>query len=767
MSDPASYTVAWICALPVEYVVAQEFLDEMHEKPSVVSPNDTNDYTLGKIGGHNVVIAVLPNGEYGTASAASVATSMLNTFHNIRIGLMVGIGGGVPSERHDVRLGDIVVSASRNGEGGVLQYDFGKSIQYQIFQHTRFLNQPPTALRTAITMIQAQQEMKGHQIDEITNEIVNKNAKLRRKYERPPPSTDRLFKAEATHDSKGYASSFTDDPSKFMQRRGRTNHEDSPAIHYGLIASGNQLMKDALNRDRLAAEKDVLCFEMEAGGLMNTFPYLLVRGICDYSDSHKSKEWQGHAAMNASAYSKDLLLRITPQQVEKEDRISGNSGPPIEYAAKYTDRIDNKCLMAEEAQDYLAQIKARHLPRIKALPEHSESVGPTYEQTLPRYNGWNEHVSKRLLNIIVEAKQPLALPKRDALQEIQLDAMPYSDTQPGNVAERNPWMLHSSIMTTWNISYRHLLLQQPPRKLVHLLILFRAWESLKSMRGTDIRYTLRGMGNPTPKYQIRGRQKAAMTHGLLKKVLSTERSRSLINMMFILVPKYLDQGRLEDAEKIQVQVLTICKEAFGEEHPSTLKSMSLLVSIYQSQGRWDDVEVFGVQLLGTLMRLVGVKHLYTLRSMSDLALAFQSRGQLKDAEALSVQVLESLIGYLGTDHPYTIRSMGNLASIYQNQGRLEDAGALLVLQNRVKNSDMLLRKQGVLLDTTWSSSCCLEASSIPVSEPSLGLGYRSYWKVVSTADISCKLKELLQFFGFCEKSIPPHHQRFRWTNVSV
>ena len=90
-------------------------------------------------------------------------------------------------------------------------------------------------------------------------------------------------------------------------------------VHYGLIASGNKLIKDALLRDALIAEKDVLCFEMEAAGLMNHFPCLVIRGICDYSDSHKNKEWQGYAAM---AYSKDLLCRIVPQQVEAERKIS-------------------------------------------------------------------------------------------------------------------------------------------------------------------------------------------------------------------------------------------------------------------------------------------------------------------------------------------------------------------------------------------------------------------------------------------------------------
>ncbi|OQE32554.1 hypothetical protein PENFLA_c001G04688 [Penicillium flavigenum] len=321
MSDPAGYTVGWICALLVEYIAAQEFLDEEHDKPRFVSPNDANDYTLGRMGEHNVVIAVLPDGEYGTASAASVATNMLNSFHNIRIGLMVGIGGGVPSESHDIRLGDVVVSAPRDGESGVFQYDFGKSIQDQRFQHTRFLNQPPAILRAAMSGIRTQYERKGHQLEEAINGIFGKNTRLRRKYKQPEPITDRLFHPEVIHNPAGCAICAVD-PSTLVLRRERADDEDTPTIHYGVIASGNQLMKDALIRDRLAAEKDVLCFEMEAAGLMNTFPCLVIRGICDYSDSHKNKEWQGYAAMVAAAYAKDLLQRIPLNRIEAEERIS-------------------------------------------------------------------------------------------------------------------------------------------------------------------------------------------------------------------------------------------------------------------------------------------------------------------------------------------------------------------------------------------------------------------------------------------------------------
>ena len=314
------YTVGWISAITTEHVAAQEFLDEEHEGPEYVSPNDNNDYTLGRIGKHNVVIAVLPDGEYGISSATSVARDMLHSFPNIRIGLMVGIGGGAPSAKHDIRLGDIVVSAIGNGKGGVFQHDFEKRVQGQSFRETGFLNQPPPILRTAVSGLKSRYESKGHQLEGAINSILEKNIRLRPKYKRPGPDTDRLYKATITHDVC-CETVCSDDPSNLILRPERTEDEDNPGIHYGLIASANQLMKDALVRDRLAAEMGILCFEMEAAGLMNHFPCLVIRGICDYSDSHKSEEWQGYAAMAAAAYTKDLLCRIVPNRVDAEKTI--------------------------------------------------------------------------------------------------------------------------------------------------------------------------------------------------------------------------------------------------------------------------------------------------------------------------------------------------------------------------------------------------------------------------------------------------------------
>ena len=324
MSNPAHYTIGWICAISTELVAARAFLDEEHDGPESLPHNDDNDYTLGKAGQHNIAIAVLPSGGYGIASAASVAKDMARSFPNIRFCLMVGIGGGAPSKKHDIRLGDVVVSNPDHGYGGVFPYGFGKKFQGHNFQVTGFLNQPPRVLRIAVNKLKADYELSGHNLQASINDALETRQRLRKKYKRPDPHTDRLYKSKVNHPSNTEATcaeSCGSDPSTLIQRPERTEEENNPMIHYGLIASADQVMKDASTRDILAAEKDILCFEMEAAGLMNNLPCLVIRGICDYSDSHKNKEWQGYAAMTAAAYAKDLLGRLRPSKVEAEMRI--------------------------------------------------------------------------------------------------------------------------------------------------------------------------------------------------------------------------------------------------------------------------------------------------------------------------------------------------------------------------------------------------------------------------------------------------------------
>jgi nucleoside phosphorylase len=326
MSNPENYTVGWICALSAEFVAATLFFDEEHAGPEYLTYEDRNVYALGSMEKHNVVIAILPMGEYGFKSVERVATDMIRNFPNIRISLSVGIGSGAPSQKHDIRLGDIVVSIPYNGQGSVLHYDFLKTIQNQSFYPTGLLDRPPLILRTAVNGLQAQYEIEGHQLEETVNRIVGKKLRLQKMFKRPEPGSDRLYRSHILHpayDGSNCSLSCGEEPSCLILRDLRTEEGDRIKIHYGLVASTNSQLGDALIRDRLAGERDVLCFETEAVGLMEHFPCLVIRGICDYADSHKNKDWQGYGAIVAAAYARDLLSRINPQRLESEERATG------------------------------------------------------------------------------------------------------------------------------------------------------------------------------------------------------------------------------------------------------------------------------------------------------------------------------------------------------------------------------------------------------------------------------------------------------------
>src|SRR5579859_7758921 len=192
------YTVGWISALPTEAAAAVGMLDERHSTlPS--RPQDNNNYTFGRVGAHNVVIACLPSGVTGTISAAKVAIQMLSTFPGLRFGLMVGIGGGIPSEEHDIRLGDVVVSKPTGTFGGVIQYDFGKTIQEGKFIRTGSLNRPPDVLLTALANIQSKHMMEGDELAKHLSAMLRRYPRMAGHFTRPETQHDLLYDANYDH----------------------------------------------------------------------------------------------------------------------------------------------------------------------------------------------------------------------------------------------------------------------------------------------------------------------------------------------------------------------------------------------------------------------------------------------------------------------------------------------------------------------------------------------------------------------------------------
>jgi nucleoside phosphorylase len=306
-----SYGIGIICALLEETAAVEMMLDEEHEPLEQMS-GDHNSYTFGKIGKHNVVIACLPGGHQGKAAAATVAVHMMYSFP-IKLGLMVGIGGGVPSQVPTIRLGDVVVSMPESTHGGVIQYDLGK-LDSDGFRRKGHLDKPPKALLAAVTLLRAKHERKDPDFPRYLTAIA-KNRRMAMKYSFQGAQHDRLFLPEEIHPKNHHTCDHCVSTLRTVQRDYRD--DSTPQVFYGTILSGDLVMKNGEERDRRAAADKAICFEMEAAGLMNDFPCLVVRGISDYSDSHKNDRWQPFAAATAAAYAKELLGALSVQEVER------------------------------------------------------------------------------------------------------------------------------------------------------------------------------------------------------------------------------------------------------------------------------------------------------------------------------------------------------------------------------------------------------------------------------------------------------------------
>ncbi|GFG03333.1 hypothetical protein IFM5058_01376 [Aspergillus udagawae] len=304
------YTVAWICALPLEKTAAVLMLDTQHP-PLPKAPSDENSYTFGDIQGHNVVIVCLPLGMYGTNSAAVCVTQMKTTFPSIRCALVVGIGGGAPSSEHDIRLGDVVVSKPTADHGGVIQYDYGKALVGGRFQRTGTLNKPPTVLLNAIAELDSRYQRGEGRINTFLSAALASSSVGTEFFVRPQDQEDLLFRSGYCHADESKSCNACDRAQLLGRPSRRVAH---PFVHYGTVASGNQVMKDGNKRQQLSETDQILCFEMEAAGVMDQIPSLVIRGVCDYADSHKNKKWQSYAAGVAAAYGKELLSVVEPQR---------------------------------------------------------------------------------------------------------------------------------------------------------------------------------------------------------------------------------------------------------------------------------------------------------------------------------------------------------------------------------------------------------------------------------------------------------------------
>ncbi|KAI2470745.1 purine and uridine phosphorylase [Annulohypoxylon bovei var. microspora] len=309
--NPELYRVAWIAPLQIEALAAWHMLEEQHGGRFALGPGDDYVFRAGAMCGHNVVIATLPDGqEYGTGSAAALASQVKKFFPNLWFGLLVGVAAGLPdlskTPARDIRLGDVLVALPVGESAGLIAYDLGKETAADGFQLLR----------------------SGHVL--ATTEPVIRSAIGSLKWSAPNEAQHFLSYYEAMKDKEHIAGTFSD-PGQDQDRLYETvdgverqlERSQRPAskrtrVWYGAIGSGEKLMKNAQIRNGLRDKYNLIGLEMEAAGTMNRIPVGVIRGVCDYGDEHKNKEWQPYAAAMAAAYAKAVLAEIRPRSTTSD-----------------------------------------------------------------------------------------------------------------------------------------------------------------------------------------------------------------------------------------------------------------------------------------------------------------------------------------------------------------------------------------------------------------------------------------------------------------
>ncbi|KAH7038361.1 uncharacterized protein B0I36DRAFT_284513 [Microdochium trichocladiopsis] len=312
--DPNDYAVVWIAPLEIEAKAALCLLDERHHGRFPVDRGDEYVFHAGSMCGHNVVIATFPAGqEYGTASAAALASQILKCFPNLWFGLLVGVAAGLPdlasSPPRDIRLGDVLVSLPEGERPGVIAYDLGKETDggFQPLRYGHVLTTTKPIVRSAIGRIKLEAP------DEAATflpyyETIRDREHATGTFADPGQDHDTLYSA-------------TEGRPDIAIERPRRPDTARTRVWYGPIGSGDKLLKNAQKRNELRDKYGVIGLEMEAAGTMNRIPVGVIRGVCDYGDQQKNKEWQPYAAAIAAAYGKAVLNEIP--STEKRSRTDG------------------------------------------------------------------------------------------------------------------------------------------------------------------------------------------------------------------------------------------------------------------------------------------------------------------------------------------------------------------------------------------------------------------------------------------------------------
>ncbi|KAM0189337.1 hypothetical protein ACHAPI_010103 [Fusarium lateritium] len=346
MTPRKDYAVGWVCVLPIEAAAAKAILDRVYDDPSEVRiPGDNNNYVLGSLLGHNVVVAYPNSSLSATTSLADVVTQLHASYTSIRFHLMVGIAGGAPNTGEDIRLGDVVVGKSTADWPGIIRFDANGQRTEDQSVRGRASDQQRSLLLSAVGKAETAAIFEESKMRQYMSDIVQKGATT---FAYPGPEQDLLFESSYDHVTiqPGEEGCNHCDHGKIQFRQPREGQD--PIVHHGVIASSPRLMGHGATRDKFANDHGILCFDTEAPELRDAAHYLIIRGICDYADSHRSEIWHAYAAAASAAYAKEVISFIPT--VSKTIPLATSSyteaAPVLDALLLTRPEVDRKSLIA-------------------------------------------------------------------------------------------------------------------------------------------------------------------------------------------------------------------------------------------------------------------------------------------------------------------------------------------------------------------------------------------------------------------------------------
>ncbi|PLB48419.1 purine and uridine phosphorylase [Aspergillus steynii IBT 23096] len=340
------FEIAIICALPRETNAVLCSMDEIwHDCRHYYgkSAGDDNSYDFGEIGNHSVVIVTLPN--MGLVKSSSASRSLKMSFSSIKLALLVGMCGAVPFKKDgsEIVLGDVIISET------IVELDYGRQYSDSFRRKNALLDVHGRPNEEILGLLQ---RWKIPVIFETLRQgsMRHLNALLQTMNTNyPGVRQDILFQPDYIHKHRGKCMECSDvvgsvcqhaltascsdlcDESKIVPRHRLKEAAakpdgtiPNPNIHIGPIGTGNAVMKSAQHRDQHAHSDGIIAFEMEGVGVWDKFNCLVIKGVCDYADSHKNKVWQEYAAAVAAAVAKEVLVQyVTPQMLPNPSVSNG------------------------------------------------------------------------------------------------------------------------------------------------------------------------------------------------------------------------------------------------------------------------------------------------------------------------------------------------------------------------------------------------------------------------------------------------------------